>query len=316
MPLVHTKCTKFRYPIPGKFDPETGTHGRPIWATGCRSKSSSATARPRVTILDAGLDRDQLRAVSNIARTIESDASNRGFDFTISITDGDKTMGKYHQHDRFDFDAFRQDCRADMEAIARRVLERNLGDARPTLGDACGGPPCGDLLISAETFALLKSGPRNSWVDTSLVGLAAGATTPPVTIPPGAIGVSTTYCLSDFVINAGAAAGVDADSFRVNVYVNGRERVSFLGGRVRTTATCNTLCGWCVCVGALETLTVTYTNLSGQEVPPGVSATIEWVRWFPGEEGYSCTPCSACHKPKAQCGCKRPPLSHGLAEVG
>jgi hypothetical protein len=40
MPLKHVPwCqggTKLRYPIPGKFDPETGTHGAPSWHTKCQ----------------------------------------------------------------------------------------------------------------------------------------------------------------------------------------------------------------------------------------------------------------------------------------
>lgn len=327
MPLCHTKCVRpFKYPIPGTFDPATNTHGPPIWATGCReTKCIGATLPPGVIIVDnVGLDARQTRILNRLVARIERDPSNVGATIFMVVDyqekEKDKTMRPYKDNDhhhkyRDDDDDYghrlRRKCYRDtyrtVDALLRKYLHSRGADAP---NKASCRPNCNDLLLSPETLCTLTGGNRSVWFPLTL-----GAALPPgesliLGAPVGPLGVSATYCLSDFLVSPDT---VLPDAFLIEVLVNGQVRKDFAGGLVRSASNCNTLCGWCVCVGALETISFRITNISAAAIPTGTVVRMQTQRWFPGEDGYVCPSCS-CVVTKGSCGCgkkkKRPPLSH------
>lgn len=331
MPLVHG-CTKFKYPIPGKFDPSSGTHGEPIWATGCRYPSKM-TAEPSLVFVDeAGLDSRQRYLLRRFATALErrypmgstitittcrDNPADTGHDqgFLDNLYKFDTatrpTMKNYHRNDQ----NFVRYCETRFERIERLFAKylRSRGADAPNKASC--RPNCNDLLLSPETLATLTGGNRSVWfratVPPPVGGIPVGGfvDTPAV----GPLGVSATYCLSDFLVsgttNAGGGPALTPDDILIEVFVNGQLRKDFAGGLVRSASNCNTLCGWCVCVGALENIFFRFRNRSVNVISTA-SIEMQTQRWFPGEDGYVCPSCS-CVTKHGKCGCKkRPPLSH------
>lgn len=291
-----------------------------------RNRGAIITIRPRSTRGDAH-DPDPVPG--------PDDAPEPGYiDFVTNAekfnTADRESIMKKNRYDRYDDNRYddhyrriRRDCAVDMHKLLAAFI-RSRGLAAEN--NAQCAVRCRDLLISPSTLAALTGGNRSVHFVAVIPagGLAPGASIdlafivnnlPAIYTP---LGVSTTYCIADFLTfgpldAAGGVVVVPSDSLMVQVFVNGILQEDFAGGRVRSASTCNTLCGRCFCVGALEVFTVRVTNISAAPIPAGTTIRLQTTRWFPGEAGYICPNCGQCPSKGGGCGCgkkKRPPLSH------
>lgn len=108
------------------------------------------------------------------------------------------------------------------------------------------------------------------------------------------------------------------DSFLVVVKVAGIVRFSLNGGRfARSNANSSTqACGFSVCAGPFETVSITFVNNSGAAFGAADQATVEVRTFYAGEDGFNCSP-NCVETPPAEegCECIEPGASAGFEEV-
>lgn len=108
------------------------------------------------------------------------------------------------------------------------------------------------------------------------------------------------------------------DSFLVVVKVAGIVRFSLNGGRfARSNANSSTqACGFSVCAGPFETVSITFVNNSGAAFGATDQATVEVRTFYAGEDGFNCSPnCVEEKPPSEECECIEPGASTGFEEV-
>lgn len=175
----------------------------------------------------------------------------------------------------------------EMKNLKKAVMRLRQQLAQSMMPGACGGPQaCPPDLVAPDTAALIRGGNRTTRLSLAgLTGLAAGASVT-VSIPPN--GLERTIVLSDLISSLASL-----DNISITAAASGVEKFSLNGGvfsRGNANA-CTTSCGYGVCLGPVETLTLTVVNQTTAAFAAGTSGTLSAQSIYRGEPGFLCTDC-------------------------
>lgn len=120
-------------------------------------------------------------------------------------------------------------------------------------------------------------------------GLASGASSAAITIP--AKSLFWTFCIDDFVATLGSPTTMDG--LELFVHVGGIAQIDLFGGRFArgTSNPCTGCADRCICVGPVDTVTITVKNISGAALAATDTAALQYRPIYSGEKGFICGAC-------------------------
>lgn len=176
----------------------------------------------------------------------------------------------------------------EVPALIAYLKSAILGDPtflqRMSLANNC------DRTLSPQTIAALYGGPRSRYVpavgtapSAVIAALAASATSTALTVSDDNIprAFKFTFVQLD--------AGTSYNDIVMNVLVGGELRYVFSGPQLNPTTNNGCIASACqfwICAGALEDITVTFTNVSSAALGGAASVRVQGEVTFPGESHF------------------------------